>query len=144
MSETHVPVALRRLVRERADECCEYCRVPESATWSVHTLDHIIAEKHGGQTGAENLALACTFCNMRKGSDLASIDDQTGLVQPLFHPRRDRWSDHFSLVGGRIDPLTPSGRATARLLRFNDPDRVEERQLLVAAGLIREPNGQAS
>ena len=140
MSVTHIPGPLRREVRERAGECCEYCRIPESMTWAVHTIDHIIAEKHGGPTAADNLALACMICNSWKGSDLASIDEQTGSIEPLFHPRRDRWTDHFQLVGGRIEPRTPKGRATARLLRFNDPDRVQERELLVAAGSIRAPD----
>jgi len=61
MSVTHVSPALRRLVRKRAGECCEYCLIPETVTWAAHTLDHIIAEKHGGTTTAENLALACTL-----------------------------------------------------------------------------------
>ena len=82
-------------------------------TWAVHTIDHIIAEKHGGPTAADNLALACMICNSRKGSDLASIDEQSGAIEPLFHPRRDRWTDHFQLVGGRIEPRTPKGRAGA-------------------------------
>jgi hypothetical protein len=141
MSVTHIPAALRRQVRERAGECCEYCLIPEPITWAVHTIDHIIAEKHGGTTTTENLALACTLCNSRKGSDLASIDEDTGAVEPLFHPRRDRWVDHFRILGGRIEPRTAKGRATARLMRFNDPDRIEERELLVASGLIREPTG---
>lgn len=140
MSVTHIPGALRRQVRERAGECCEYCRIPESMTWAAHTIDHITAEKHGGPTVADNLALACTICNSWKGSDLASIDEQTGFIEPLFHPRRDRWTDHFQLVGGRIEPRTPRGRATARLLRFNDPERVQERELLVATGSIRAPD----
>src|SRR3954454_1453924 len=97
MSATYVPATLRRLVHDRANGRCEYCLMPESMTWSVHTLDHIIAEKHGGPTTEDNLALACTLCNARKGSDLASIDEQTGAIEPLFHPRRDRWSDHFRL-----------------------------------------------
>ena len=139
MSVTHIPIALRRQVRERAGECCECCLIPESMTWAVHTIDHIVAEKHGGATTADNLALACTICNACKGSDLASIDEQTGSIEPLFHPRRDRWTDQFQLVGGRIEPRTPKGRVTARLLRFNDPDRVQERELLVATGSIREP-----
>jgi 5-methylcytosine-specific restriction endonuclease McrA len=67
MSATHVSASLRRLVRERAGECCEYCLIPEAMTWALHTIDHIIAEKHGGTTAAENLALACTLCNSRKG-----------------------------------------------------------------------------
>jgi hypothetical protein len=66
MSATHITVALRRHVRERAGECCEYCLIPEAMTWAAHTIDHIIAEKHGGDSTAENLALACTLCNSRR------------------------------------------------------------------------------
>jgi HNH endonuclease len=139
MSATHIPIALRRQVRLRASECCEYCLIPESMTWAVHTIDHIVAEKHGGTTAADNLALACMICNSRKGSDLASIDEQTGSIEALFHPRRDRWTDHFRLVRGRIEPLTATGRATVRLLRLNEPQRVQERELLVAIRSIREP-----
>jgi len=96
-------------------------------------------QKHGGTTAAENLALTCTLCNSQKGSDLTSIDEQTGAIEPLFHPRRDRWVDHFQLVGGRIEPRTAKGRTTTRLLRLNDSDRVEERELLIATGSIRVP-----
>ena len=137
MSATHVPIAMRREVRERAEECCEYCLIPESMTWALHTIDHIMAEKHGGATTAENLALACAIRNARNGSDLASNDEQTGSIVPLFHPRRDCWTDHFRLTRGHIEPLSDIGRATVRLLRSNDPHRVEERELLVDLGSIR-------
>jgi len=30
----------------------------------------------------------------------------------LFHPRSDRWSDHFQIVGDRIEPPTPLWEAT--------------------------------
>ena len=129
-----------RLVRERAGECCEYSLIPEAMTWALHTIDHIIAEKHGGTTTLENLALACTLCNSRKGSDLTSIDEQTGAIVPLFHPRRDRWIDHFQLVGAASN-RDRQGHCTARLLRFNDSERVAERELLVAIGSVREPTG---
>ncbi len=114
--------------------------IPELVTWAAHTIDHIIAEKHGGTTTPDNLALACTLCNARKGSDLASIDDETRLLVPLFHPRHDRWREHFQLIGGRIESRTSIGRVTARLLHFNDRDRVDERELLAAAGVICEPS----
>jgi HNH endonuclease len=136
MSQTHVPAAMRRTVRERARDRCEYCLVPESATFAPHCIDHIIAEKHGGETTEDNLANSCILCNQRKGSDLSSIDPETGAIVPLFHPRRDRWNDHFKLAGGRIEPLTATGRVTAKLLQFNHPDRVEEREQLAAAGLL--------
>lgn len=139
MSRTHIPAELRRSVRLRARDCCEYCLIPESMTLAVHEIDHIIAEKHGGPTDADNLALACALCNGFKGSDLASIDAETGAIVPLINPRRDRWTEHFHLVAGRIEPLTPSGRATVRLLQLNHPDRVEERELLLSAGIALVP-----
>jgi 5-methylcytosine-specific restriction endonuclease McrA len=140
MSTTRIPAELRRRVRERAAEICEYCLIPESITLATHAIDHIVAEKHGGLTVADNLALSCTICNGHKGSDLASVDPETGTIVPLFHPRRDRWSDHFFLAGGRFEPRTAIGRATVRLLQLNSPHRIEERRLLVAAGVIRIPS----
>jgi len=112
-------------------------------TLAVHEIDHVIAEKHGGPTNADNLALACALCNGFKGSDLASIDPERGDIVPLFNPRRDRWAEHFRLEGGRIQPLTPSARATVRLLQLNYPDRIEERALLIAAGITLSPQSPA-
>jgi hypothetical protein len=136
MSQSFIFAALRRLVRERSGDRCEYCLIPESMSFAAHWIDHIVAEKHGGKTDADNLANSCVLCNQSKGSDLTSVDPDTGEVAALFHPRRDRWTDHFRTVGGRIEPLSAVGRVTARLLHFNDPDRVEEREHLVAAGLM--------
>jgi hypothetical protein len=56
MSEPHVSAALRRLVRERAGERCEYCLIPEAMTWALLTIDHITAEKHGGVWKADRKA----------------------------------------------------------------------------------------
>jgi len=55
MSRTHIPAELRRSVRMRARDCCEYCLIPESMTLAAHEIDHVIAEKHGGPTDADNL-----------------------------------------------------------------------------------------
>lgn len=139
MAQTYIPAALRRFVRERGLGCCEYCVIPEQFTLVPHWVDHIVAEKHGGQTTAENLALACVLCNLFKGSDLTSLDPESGEITPLFHPRQDRWSDHFRLDGAIIEPLTPTGRVTVRLLQLNKPDRIEERNLLVRLGVL-SPN----
>jgi len=136
MSQTYIPAELRRLVRQRAGERCEYCLILEAMTLAAHEVDHVIAEKHGGRTDEENCALSCALCNAHKGSDLTSVDPETGAIVPLFHPRRDRWADHFWFAGARIEPLTPTGRVTVRLLQFNHPDRVQERGLLLAAGFL--------
>ena len=141
MSETRIPAALRRFVRERALERCEYCLIPERFSLVTHSIDHIIAVKHGGPTGADNLALACATCNRHKGSDLTSVDPQSKAIVPLYHPRRDTWLDHFTLKGSRIEGLSPSGRATVRLFRFNYRYRSAERELLVAAGALLPVEG---
>jgi 5-methylcytosine-specific restriction endonuclease McrA len=94
MSKTYISAALRRLVYDRAKEACEYCLVPEVAVFGVHEVDHVIAEKHGGQTEGNNLALACIY-NKHKGSDLASLDPITGEIVRLYQPRQDCWSEHF-------------------------------------------------
>jgi len=144
MAQKYVPVPLRRLVRARAADCCEYCLVPERLTLAVHWVDHIVAEKHGGQTEESNLALSSVLCNQHRGSDLTSIDPETGQITPLFHPRRGRWIDHFRLGGSRIEPLTPTGRVTVRLLQLNHPDRIEERELLLRLGVLPPPGADAS
>jgi hypothetical protein len=71
---------LRRLVRERAHFCCEYCLLPEAALPVRHHIDHIVARQHNGTTAEDNLALACYRCNGRKLSNLAGIDPTTGLM----------------------------------------------------------------
>jgi hypothetical protein len=63
MSRLPVSRNLRRLVAARADYRCEYCRLSEADTSTRHTIDHIIAVKHGGPTEPDNLALACVECN---------------------------------------------------------------------------------
>ncbi|NEU75936.1 HNH endonuclease [Hassallia byssoidea VB512170] len=136
MSKTYIPVALRRQVYERAKGCCEYCLIPDVATFASHEIDHIIAEKHGGRTESENLALSCTLCNKHKGSDLASVDPETEKIVPLYHPRQDLWHEHFRLSGSEFLPLSSIGRVTIRLLQLNRRDRVDERQLLLQAGII--------
>jgi hypothetical protein len=99
-----------------------------------HEVDHVIAEKHGGTTVEANLAFTYWRCNRHKGTDLASIDPDTGAVCRLFDPRAQRWRDHFALREGVIVGLTPEGRATARLLQLNTDERVRERQRLLSLG----------
>ncbi len=134
MSARWIPAVLRAEVLRRADGCCEYCQVHEDDVLVPHEPDHIIAEQHGGTTSAENLALACYQCNRHKGTNLASIDLDTGQPAFLFHPRRDRWMDHFRLEDARIVPLTAAARATAALLKFNSATRLRLRETLVLAG----------
>jgi hypothetical protein len=137
MSQTYVPTELRRAVQQRAHDCCEYCPIPQAFSLLSHEIDHIVAEKHGGETVESNLALCCALCNQRKGTDLTSIDEATGVIERLFHPRQHRWTDHFRLKDGRIEPLTSIGRVSARLLQFNLPERIAERLVLAKSGSLK-------
>lgn len=129
MSVTYIPKTLRDLVYKRAEGCCEYCLISEKDSFVTHQIDHIIAEKHGGLTVEENLALSCTICNKYKGSDIASIDNITDGIVPLFNPRKDVWNEHFEIENGYFVGLTPNARATIRLLQLNNLARVEERKI---------------
>jgi HNH endonuclease len=133
MSE-RVPANLRARIRQRARQRCEYCLIHEQNTGFPHQPDHIIACKHGGETVEENLAWSCFLCNHLKGSDIASVDVETGRIVRLFHPRKDRWSRHFRLEQARIVPLTAVGRVTEYLLQFNHPETLEMRETLLAEG----------
>jgi|GEM_PF-2169557 len=77
----YVPLQLRREVRQRAGQHCEYCLLHEDDALLPHEPDHIIAVKHGGETSAGNLAWTCLLCNRAKGSDVASIDPPEALAQ---------------------------------------------------------------
>jgi hypothetical protein len=131
---TYIGAELRRIVISRAGNCCEYCLLNQEDNTFSFQVDHIIAEKHGGETELDNLSWSCPNCNGYKGSDIGSIDPDTGKLTPLFNPRLQAWRDHFRLDGPLIEPQSPEGRVTVRLLRFNRMEQVEERLGLIALG----------
>jgi hypothetical protein len=124
---------LERQVIQRADGRCEYCQLLERVSDLPFHVDHIIAEKHRGQTVLENLAWACFSCNMHKGPNVAGVDPVTDEVVRLFHPRQDAWSDHFRWQGSWLHGLTEIGRTTIAVLEINDADAVLLRELLSEA-----------
>lgn len=128
-----MPKSNRELVRTRAANCCEDCHMPQSLDAQPFQLDHIRAEKHGGRTTLRNLALACLPCNTYKGPNIAGYDPLTNSLQRLFHPRRDKWTDHFVWRGPILAGKTPIGRTTIAVLSINSDDRVEHRRLLIEA-----------
>jgi len=100
-------------------------------------VDHVIAEKHGGPTTSENLGYACAFCNRSKGTDIGSIASSTGEFVRFYNPRKDRWLDHFTLNGVVIEPRTPIGETTARILGLNESERLLEREAIRNVGRYR-------
>ncbi len=137
-------VALRQLVVERACGRCEYCRFLESYAFLPFQVDHIIAKKHGGPTVETNLAWACYYCNSYKGPNLSGWLVETDEVVRLFHPRKDRWHDHFAWHAALLVPKTNIGQVTIDVLEMNHSDVVELRDWMLELGVsdeasVREP-----
>jgi hypothetical protein len=115
----------RRLVRDRAGDQCEYCRSRQKdEPFFRFQVEHIIAKQHDGNDEPDNLALSCPHCNLHKGPNLAGIDPDTGVIAPLFNPRRQSWAEHFSYLAAVIVGTTPMGRATVHVLNLNMNDRM--------------------
>ena len=112
---------LRQEVIERAKGRCEYCRLAQSGQAATFHIDHIIPVTAGGETTSENLALACVACSLHKSARQTAPDPATGENAPVFHPRRQGWSEHFRWEGVYVVGLTPAGRATVALLKMNRP-----------------------
>jgi hypothetical protein len=95
-------------------------------------VDQIVQRVEGGATVESNLALACISCLLHKEARRSAMDPETGRCLPLFHLRRQRWSDHFRWDGAMLVALTATGRATIASLRLSRPMmlaiRMEERE----------------
>ena len=121
----------RRLVRQRANEACEYCGIRQEEDPLLRfQVEHVIPRQHGGGNHPSNLALACPQCNQRKGPNLSGLDPAGGALTPLFNPRTQQWDEHFRLdrLTGAIEGLTDVGRTTGQLLTLNDPIRTKVRR----------------
>jgi hypothetical protein len=73
-----------------------------------------------GPEHLDNFAWSCPFCNRHKGQQLQG---RVGIRRhSLFHPRQQRWAEHFVLAEGGllILGLSEVGRATERALHLND------------------------
>lgn len=129
-----VSKSIRGQVQERAKSRCEYCLIPETLTHFSHQVDHIFPPRHGGTDDLDNLAWACFRCNNNKGTDIATVDFESGERVFLYNPRQHKWDDHFIINDdGLVLGKTAIGRATARLLQMNVTKRVEMRRILIKA-----------
>jgi len=134
LSSAHIPLALRRLVVERARGRCEYCRLAQAAQEATFHVDHVTPVAADGSTTQENLALACVSCSLRKGGRSAAQDPETDLHASLYDPRGERWADHFAWNGLELVGLTATGRATVAALAMNRELIVEIRAEEAALG----------
>ncbi len=116
---SYVTERLRGLVIRRAASCCEYCKLSQEGQEATFHIDHIVPVAAGGESIAENLALACVSCSLRKAARETAIDPLSGEEVPLYHPRRDKWEHHFHWDGVYLVGLTSTGRATVNALQMN-------------------------
>lgn len=137
MPKPRISVQQKAAVKQRAKDCCEYCWSQEEYSPDTFSVEHIVPLAKGGTNEADNLANACQRCNNHKYISIEAIDPLTGEIVSLYHPRQNRWSDHFAwnkdytfMVG-----LTPTGRATVAKLELNRKGVVNLRRLLHAWGL---------
>jgi 5-methylcytosine-specific restriction endonuclease McrA len=122
--------ATRALVRQRAYNRCEYCQIhQDDSPLAVLHIEHIRPLKHGGSDDEGNLCLACIDCNLHKGSNLTGVDPDTEVVTLLFHPRTQRWNEHFRWDGIYLVGLTDVGRTTIRVLCMNSDEQLELRMV---------------
>lgn len=113
--------SLRRLVTQRAGNRCEYCGMSQLGQEAVFHIDHIIPTSVREDDDAQNLALACVSCSLRKGARTDLIDPVSQSRVPIFNPRQDRWRDHLKWSGSLVIGLTPVGRALVHALALNRP-----------------------
>lgn len=136
MPRERITARQRRIIVDRAQGCCEYClRQAAFATQSL-SVEHIVPIHLGGDNSLENLALACQGCNSHKHTKQQGIDPADGASVPLYHPRKQKWREHFrwsedyTLIIG----ISAIGRATVEALRMNRPGLVNLRRVLYALG----------
>jgi HNH endonuclease len=119
---------VRKLVRERAGNCCEYCHIHQNdEPYFRFHIEHIVPRQHGGDGAESNLALACHHCNLHKGPNLTGIDPETGTIVELFHPRVHFWDERLIIRGVNVIGITSKGRATVRVLAMNATSRLQLR-----------------
>ena len=136
MPEAQIPARIKQQVAQRARGCCEYCRSQVRFALQSFSTEHIVPRSRGGETVLDNLALACQGCNNHKYNRVEGLDRVSGVAAPIFHPRRDRWGEHFAWNDDftLIIGVTPTGRATVETLQLNRSGLIRMRQVLFIAG----------
>lgn len=120
-----------------AEKRCEYCRAPERIFNFGFEVEHIQPRSAGGNKDWDNLALACEACNLHKAAATSGWDDETGQTVSLYHPRQNRWHEHFRFDSEThtVQGMTAIGRVTIVRLKINSEAQIYARQQWVTLGL---------
>jgi hypothetical protein len=132
----YISNALKEKIRQQAKFRCGYCLRSELLIGMPMEFEHLIPLALGGQTVEENLWLSCRRCNEFKGIQIQGFDLETSENAPLFNPRTQIWSEHFSwnIDGTEVIGITQIGRATVNTLNLNEEIIVVTRRLWVSVG----------
>ena len=125
-------------IARRASHRCEYCKAPEVVFNFPFEVEHIVPLSWQGSNDEANLALACRSCNLRKGNRISGVSSGSNIEVSFFHPRGDRWSEHFqvNIESGEVLGRTLVGEVTVEYLEINSPAQVAARQLWIRLGLF--------
>ena len=136
MTSRFVPRAVRRLVRDRAENRCEYCQHPADFGCASFECEHVLPWSGGSGHMPDELAWACPACNGHKYSKTHAKDPVSGRLVPLFNPRRQNWNRHFRWSEDylTIEGRSRIGRATVAALHLNRIPLVNLRWVLRASG----------
>lgn len=137
MARKAISRTVRRLVRDRAHNRCEYCQHSATYACAPFVCEHVMPRVRGGGNTLNELAWSCPGCNSHKYAKTHAPDPQTGRIVPFFNPRRQFWSRHFTWTEDylAIEGRTATGRATVEALHLNRPELINLRRALHAIGL---------
>jgi hypothetical protein len=127
---------LKARIRQQAGNRCGYCRSLQQYVWGTLEIEHTIPKSAGGSSDEANLWLACRPCNSHKSDQINAIDPMTEQTVPLYHPRNQKWTEHFtwSKDGTHIIGRTACGRATVKALKLNNTFAITVRRSWVSVG----------
>lgn len=132
----YIPESLKTQITAIDKGRCCYCLTTEANSGIPMSYDHIQPRSKGGETTFKNICLACRSCNEFKADATEAIDPLSGETTPLFNPRQQKWSEHFTwnYNATKVEGLTTVGRATIVCLRMNNPVIVVARRCWTISG----------
>jgi hypothetical protein len=131
---------MARKVIARAENVCEYCKLPQWSQEATFHIDHIKPRIEDGKTRLDNLALACVSCSLKKAARTRVLDSKRNKHVRIFHPRKDKWTTHFRITATwKVVGRTSVGRATVDALDMNRPALLRIRRIWAQLGEFDPP-----
>lgn len=136
MPRKYIPKAINDELDTLSKGYCEYCKFMQIYSHDSFVTEHIIPLFLEGSNKLDNLARACGGCNGFKHTFVSAVDPISKKTIPLFHPRKEKWENHFTWSTDflRIIGLTPTGRATVTRLQLNRPQLINFRKIALGFG----------